>query len=690
MTEYKCPKCGMMYDNPGKCDMCDVELKKVKGKEQEHPGKKYDHKDHHKMMMKDFRKRFFISLILTVPILLLSPLIQGFFGFEFGFPGDIYLLFVLSAAAFFYGGWPFLTGIVSELKEKQPGMMTLIALAITVAFAYSSAVVFGLKGKLFFWELVTLIDVMLLGHWLEMRSVIGASKALEKLSELLPDKAHLIKDGDTEDVDVSELKKGDKILIKPGEKVPADGIIVKGKGSVDESMLTGESKPVKKKKGDKLIGGSVNKDSSFEIKIKETGKDTYLSKVIRLVDEAQKSKSKTQKLADKAAMWLTVISITVGVSTLIVWLFFEDLAFAIERMATVMVITCPHALGLAIPLVVAVSTSLSAKNGLLIRNRTAFEQSRKIDTIVFDKTGTLTEGKFGVKEIIPAGDKYKKKEIIRLAASLEKESEHPIAEGIVDRAKKMKAKTSDVEGFSNIKGEGVKGKVYGKNIKVVSPSHLKKNNIDIPENLKDKKTGTIVYVLLDKKVIGSIVLGDSIRKESNDAIRKLQEEGMECMMLTGDNKETAKEVSEELGLDGYFAEILPDEKQKKIKKLQKEGKFVAMTGDGVNDAPALAQADVGIAIGSGTDVAAETADIVLVESNPQDITSLILFGKATYNKMLQNIFWATGYNVIVIPLAAGVLYFKGILISPALGAALMSLSTIIVAVNAKLLRVKRP
>jgi len=674
----------MEYNKPGKCKMCGVRLVKAKGPKKTN----HDHKEHHKMMMKDFRKRFFVSLVFTVPILILSPLIQQFFGFEFSFFGDNYILFTLSAIVFFYGGWPFLKGIFKELKDKQPGMMTLIALAITVAFVYSSAVVFGLKGKLFFWELVTLIDVMLLGHWLEMRSVIGASKALEKLSELLPDKAHLMKDGKTEDVEVNKLKKGDKILIKPGEKIPADGVIVKGKGSVDESMLTGESKPVKKKKGDKLVGGSVNGDSSFELKIKETGKDTYLSKVIKLVDEAQKSKSKTQKLADRAAMWLTIISITIGIGTLTTWLFFEDIAFAIERMATVMVITCPHALGLAIPLVVAVSTSLSAKNGLLIRNRTAFEQSRKIDTIVFDKTGTLTEGNFGVNEIISAKKKYKKKDVIQFAASLEEKSEHPIAKGILEKAKKMKVKTLKVKNFKNIKGEGIRGKVKKKNIKVVSPGYLKKKKINIPKKLKNKKIGTQVYVLSNKKVIGSIILGDRIRKESKKAIKKLQKENIKCMMLTGDNEKTAKEVSDRLGLDGYFAEILPDEKQKKIKELQKKRKFVAMTGDGVNDAPALAQADVGIAVGSGTDVAAETADIILVESNPQDITSLILFGKATYKKMVQNLFWATGYNIIAIPLAAGVLYSYGILISPALGAALMSLSTIIVAINAKFLSIK--
>ncbi|MBD3360680.1 cadmium-translocating P-type ATPase, partial [Candidatus Peregrinibacteria bacterium] len=528
----------------------------------------------------------------------------------------------------------------------------------------------------------------LLGHWLEMRSVIRASKALEKLSELIPDKAHLIKNGKTEKIDVDELKEGDKILIKPGEKIPADGKIEKGEGHVDESMLTGESKPVKKKKGDELVGGSVNGDSSFELKVNKIGKDTYLSKVIDLVKRAQESKSKTQRLADKAAMWLTVIAISAGIITLVVWIFYEDIAFAIERMATVMVITCPHALGLAIPLVVAVSTSLSAKNGLLVRNRTAFENSRKIDIVVFDKTGTLTEGKFGVTEVKIIADKFDIKDLIRFAASVEKESEHPIARAIVNRAKEMELELSGVESFEAMKGEGVKGKVGKKDIKVVSFGYLKKNEIKIPDDSEEETAVTTSFVLVDDELIGSIELSDKIRKESKNAIEKLKKENIECWMVTGDKEGVAKKVSEELGLDGYFAEVLPDEKQDKIKELQNKKKFVAMTGDGVNDAPALAQADVGIAVGSGTDVAAETADIILVESNPEDVASLILFGKATYKKMIQNLVWATGYNVVAIPLAAGVLYFKGILISPAVGAGLMSISTLIVAVNAKFLKVK--
>ena len=687
----------MEFDQPGKCSMCNVTLEEVsEEKSCEHCGHKeikhghHNHTEHHKHMVKDFKKRFFVSLIITVPILILSPLIQNFLNFSLTFSGDKYLMFVLSSFIFFYGGWPFLKGLYDELSRKQPGMMTLIALAITVAYVYSAAVVFGLKGKYFFWELATLIDIMLLGHWIEMKSVLGASRALEKLAQLLPDTAHLVKGEDISDVKISELNKEDIILIKAGEKIPADAVITEGETHLDESMLTGESKPVKKEKGDKIIGGSINGDSVIKARVEGTGEDSYLNKVVNMVKQAQNAKSKTQRLADRAAMWLTVIAISVGLITLVVWLFkAPDVAFAIERMATVMVITCPHALGLAIPLVGAVSTSLSAKNGLLIRNRTAFENSRKITTLVFDKTGTLTEGKFGVSSVKIFNSEYGKKDIIKIAATLEINSEHSIAKGILDKAKELGLDTGKSEDFEVIKGEGVKGKVEGKEIKLVSKSYLDKNNIEIPEEAAQKIGGTLVFVLIDGELKGLIVLSDKIREDSYGTIKKLKKEGIKCWMLTGDNKEVAKEVADELQLDGFFAEVLPDEKQDKIKELQSKGEVVAMTGDGINDAPALAQADVGIAIGSGTDVAAETADIILVNSNPKDVMALILFGKATYRKMIQNLFWATGYNVIAIPLAAGVLYKAGVIISPAVGAVLMSLSTVIVAVNASFLRVRK-
>ncbi|MGM5488634.1 MAG: copper-translocating P-type ATPase [Nanobdellota archaeon] len=640
---------------------------------------------HHEHIVEDFKKRFITSVVITVPILILSPLIQQFLGFSLTFALDSHILWALSTLIFFYGGWPFLTGIFDELRQRQPGMMTLIAVAIIVAYAYSSAVVFGLEGKFFFWELATLIDVMLLGHWFEMKSVMGASKAMEKLAQLLPDTAHLKNGNDITDVTISELKRDDIILIKAGEKVPADGLIVKGKSYVDESMLTGESKPVEKNPGGKAIAGSVNGDGTLEVRIEKIGKDSYLNQVIELVRNAQASKSKTQRLADRAAKWLTLIAITVGIATFVFWSFVgPDIAFAIERMATVMVITCPHALGLAIPLVSAVSTTLSAKNGLLIRNRTAFENSRKISTVVFDKTGTLTHGKFGVRDIKIVDNTYNEKNILEIASALERNSDHPIAKGIVERAKEQNAKSLSADNVETMKGEGVKGVVSKKNVKLVSQKYVNRK-IKIPDI---KETGTFVYVLIEDKCAGVIILADTIREESSGAVKKLQESGIKCWMLTGDNKKTAGEVSKELDLDGYFAEVLPDQKQAKIKELQSKGEFVAMTGDGINDAPALAQADVGIAIGSGTDVAAESADIILVNSNPNDVSRLILFGKATHKKMIQNLFWATGYNVVAIPLAAGVLYGYGILISPAIGAALMSLSTIIVAINAQFLRVK--
>ena len=648
--------------------------------------------NNHEKMVEDFKKRFYISLIVMVPILLLSPMIQSFLNIEISFTGSNYIIFILSTFIFFYGGWPFLKGLYDELSDKQPGMMTLIALAISVAYVYSSAVVFGLEGRFFFWELATLIVIMLLGHWIEMRSVMSASSALEELARLMPDTAHLIKENDEiEDVKIKDLKVGDKILIRPGEKIPADGEIIEGTSYVDESMLTGESEPVERKVGDEIIGGSINGDSSLKIEIKKSGDDSYLSQVIDLVTEAQEAKSKTQGIADKAAFYLTVIAISVGIITLTAWLIAgRDLAFAIERMATVMVITCPHALGLAIPLVVAVSTTISAQNGLLIRNRTAFENARKITTVVFDKTGTLTEGKFGVNEVQVLSDEYSEKEIIKYAASLEQNSEHPIARGIEKKAEELDIELLEVEDFENVKGQGVVGKINGVEYKVVSPGYLEENDIKIPDEFEQKSGPyTITFVLKKETVIGAVILSDKIRESSKQTIKKLQNKGIKVWMLTGDNEQTAKHVSDELGLDGYIAEVLPHEKQEKIKEFKKDKEFIAMTGDGVNDAPALANADIGIAIGSGTDVAAETADIILVESDPADVLNLIEFGKATFRKIIQNLFWATGYNAVAIPLAAGVLAGYGIMISPAVGAVLMSLSTVIVAVNAKLLKMNK-
>lgn len=646
-----------------------------------------DHQDHHAHMIEDFRKRFWVSLILTIPVLLLSPMIQGWLGVDWGFTGDKFVLFGLSSLIFLYGGWPFLKGMKDELKEKAPGMMTLIAIAIVVAYGYSTAVVFGLEGKTFFWELATLIDVMLVGHWIEMRSVMGASRALEKLAELMPDEAHLVHDDHVMEVPVSDLKNGDIILIKPGEKIPADGTIIEGESSLNESMLTGESKPVSKSKGDQVIGGSVNGKGSLKVEVMGTGEEAYLSKVIQMVTEAQGKKSKTQKLADKAAFWLTIISLTAGFSTLAVWLLLgKDFAFALERMVTVMVISCPHALGLAIPLVTAISTALSAQNGLLIRNRTAFENARNIDTIVFDKTGTLTTGQFGVNRIISLKEDLSGVDVLRLAGALETHSEHPIAEGIMARIKEENTDIPEAQDFQSITGKGVEAIVEGKEVKVVSPGYLKEKGMPIPGEAANDGSETIVFVMVENELAGFISLADQIRPESTSAIQTLHKNGIKTVMLTGDNSAVAQKVSQELKMDDFFAEVLPDQKLDKVKEIQQKGAFVAMTGDGVNDAPALAQADIGIAIGSGTDVAAETADIILVNSNPRDISNLILFGKATYKKMVQNLIWATAYNLVAIPVAAGVFSAWGIMISPAFGAALMSLSTVIVAVNAQLLK----
>jgi Cu2+-exporting ATPase len=645
--------------------------------------------DHHKMMIEDFKKRFWITLILTIPILVFSPMIQGLLGYEWLLPGNAYILFGLSTIVYFYGGWPFLKGLKEELQQGAPGMMTLISMAISVAYFYSSATVFGLAGEDFFWELATLIDIMLLGHWLEMKSVLGASKALQLLVSMMPSEAHRVKGDSVEDVKLEDLKKDDIILIKPGEKVPADGVIVEGESYLNEAMLTGESKPVKKGLENKVIGGSLNGNGSLKVKVEHTGKDSYLNKVITLVQEAQKSKSKMQNLSDRAAKWLTYIALAIGFGTLATWLFLGfPFVYALERMVTVMVIACPHALGLAIPLVVAISTAVSAQNGLLIRNRTAFEESRKISVLLFDKTGTLTKGDFGVTRIESVDKNYDPREVLRFASALEQSSEHPIAVGIIKKVKEDNVTIPKLENFNAITGKGVEANVDGKKVKVVSPGYLRDEKIAIPEDAYRDAAETVVFVLIDRTLVGYIALADEIRPESAEAIKVFKKNNIKVLMATGDNEKTAKAVSDKLGLDGYYSEVLPHQKVEIVKELQAKGEFVAMTGDGVNDAPALAQANVGIAVGSGTDVAAETADIILVNSNPHDIASLILFGKATYNKMIQNLIWATGYNVIAIPLAAGVLYSSGFVLGPAVGAVFMSLSTIIVAINAQLLKKK--
>jgi P-type Cu2+ transporter len=650
-------------------------------------GDDHDHSGHHEHMVKDFKRRFFVSMALTVPLVIMSPMLRSLIGLgdEVFFSGHMLVMLALATAIFFYGGWPFLKGFVDEVKDGAPGMMTLIALAITVAYVYSGLVALGIQGKVFFWELASLIDIMLLGHWIEMRSVMAASGAMEELAKLVPGKAHRLKeDGSTEDVSVSELQQGDRVLVKPGEKIPADGTIIDGRSSLNEAMLTGESKPVEKGEGDKVIGGAVNGEGSLTLEVQKVGKDSFLNQVMTMVEKAQQSKSKAQGLADRAAAWLTFIALGSGALTMAAWLLLStrEFSFALERTVTVMIITCPHALGLAIPLVVAVTTALAANRGVLIRNRTPFEQARNIDAVLFDKTGTLTKGVFEVSDTVGFGD-MSNEEILKRAAGVESHSEHPIAQAIADSVEDP-YKASD---FQSITGRGARAKVEGKTVMVVSRRYLDEEKIDYDHDkvknlLNEGKT--VVFVLEEGAPLGAIALDDTVREQSKEAISRLKDMGIMIMMITGDNEKVAARITEQLGIDEYFAEVLPEEKADKVAEVQKRGLIVAMTGDGVNDAPALAQADVGIAIGAGTDVAVETADIVLVKSNPMDVVTIIDLSRVARRKTIQNLVWATGYNVFAIPLAAGVLFFMGVILSPAAGAVLMSLSTVIVAINAKM------
>ena len=649
------------------------------------------HHDHHAMMVEDFKRRFFFSLFLMVPILALSPMIQMFLDVDWRFTGDSYLLFALSTVLFFYGGKPFLTGAKDEFKKRSPAMMMLIAFAITVAYIYSSLTVFVLDGNDFFWELATLIVIMLLGHWIEMKSVMGASKALEELVKLMPETAHrILPDGMTEDVPVKKLREGDEVLVKPGENIPIDGLVFDGESAVNESMVTGESVPVDKGKEDEVIGGSINGEGILKFRVNRVGDATFLSQVIKLVREAQESKSNTQRLADTAAKWLFYIAVTAGILTFAIWMILgATLDFAIERTVTVIIISCPHALGLATPLVTAVSTNIAAKRGLLIRDRAAFENARRINSLVFDKTGTLTEGEFGVTDIQEVGTS--KDDLLTLAYSVELNSEHPIARGIVKEGKKRELKALEVRDYQNLTGKGLRATVEGREIVVVSPGYMRAENIGFDDAHFEKlaqEGKTVVFVLEKGRLLGYIALTDIIRESAIEAVRVLKTMGVESIMLTGDNNRAATYVGKKIGIEKIFAEVLPQEKATKIDSLLKEGRIVGMTGDGVNDAPSLAKADLGIAIGAGTDVAIETADVILVRSDPLDVVNILKLSRATYRKMIQNLAWATGYNLIAMPLAAGVLYNQGILISPALGAVLMSLSTIIVAVNARLLRIE--
>jgi Cu2+-exporting ATPase len=659
-------------------DHCHENTKKEKGDKHDHGG-----------MMQDFRRRFWISLILSIPVLALSTTLQGWLGFSFTIPAGSWIAFGLAVIIYVYGGWPFLLGAKKELKNKQPGMMTLVALGITAAFGYSLAVQLGLQGEALLWELVTLVDVMLVGHWIEMRATMGASNALRELSKLLPGDAHRIgEDGSVETVDISDLKIGDVVLVRPGEKVPVDGEVVKGETDIDLSAVTGESKLATRGMGDDVIAGSVNGSGSIRVEIEKVGDDTYLSQVMNLVAEAQAQKSQTQKFADKAAASLAYVAVAAGLLTLAGWTLFsgQPISYALQRTIAVIVIACPHALGLAIPLVSSISTSLAAKSGLLIRNRTAFERAGDISAIIFDKTGTLTKGEFVIDDFCLLSDEESKDEVLKLAASLENNSEHPLGKAIATTSKDY----FSIDDFRALPGRGVEGLVDGRMIRVVSPGFLDENDIPIPEEERIYQANTdgktVVYVLDDDRLLAAIILDDVVRETAIQAIKSIKQKGIVPIMLTGDSESVASRVAAELGIVEVCAEVLPDEKSDIVKKTQDKYGLVAMVGDGVNDAPALATADLGLAIGSGTDVAAETADIILVNDDPGDVLRTIELGRKTYRKMVQNLWWAAGYNIVALPLAAGVLVWAGVVLSPAVGAALMAVSTVVVAINATLLR----
>jgi Cu2+-exporting ATPase len=641
--------------------------------------------------MQEFKKKFWVSLILTIPILLLSEMIQMWLNLTWiKIPFQKEVLFFLSIIVYLYGGWPFLKGLFQEVKAKQPGMMTLIGTAISVAFFYSAATVFFIIGKDFFWELATLIDVMLLGHWIEAKSVLGASMALEELVKIMPTTAHLTENGKIVDIPVLQLKTGNMVLVRPGEKIPSDGVVIEGESFVNEALLTGESKPVHKELESKVIGGAINGEGALKVRVEKTGEETYLAQVIKLVRQAQESKSRTQDLANRAAALLFYVALGVGIITYLAWFLFGNSDVALERTVTVLVIACPHALGLAIPLVVALSTSITAKSGILIRDRRAFEMIKDVKAVVFDKTGTLTVGKFGVSDVVSL---IPENELVKLTASVELNSEHIIAKAVVEYAKERGIEIPKTDQFRAIPGSGAYGKVGKKAVYVGSPNLLNNMKINVNnQRIKElqEQGKTVVFTIADKKLVGAFALSDSIRKESYEAVKKLKARGLKVYMLTGDSEEVARWVAKELSIDEYFAQVLPDKKAEKIKLLKEKGYRVAMIGDGINDAPALVTADVGVAIGAGTDVAIESANIILVKNDPRDVPKVIDLSQKTYSKMVQNLWWAAGYNIIAIPLAAGVLSSFNVTLSPAIGALIMSLSTVIVAFNTQTLRKYEP
>ena len=636
-----------------------------------------------------FKRRFFICLILTLPVLYFSTQLQNWLGYQaITFPGSNWVNPILGIIIYFYGGWVFLRGAWRELHSKV-GMMTLIALAITVAFVYSLAVSLGLQGKPFYWELVTLVDIMLLGHWVEMASVKGASQALESLKELVPANAHLWRNGRVEDILITEVKADDTILIRPGEQIPNDGEVIEGSTEVDEAFLTGESRPIQKQVGDEVVAGSVNSAGSIKVRVTRTGDETTLSQIMRLVEEAQNSRSNYQALADRIAYWLTIIAIAVGTLTFVVWLSISDLVFAINRAVTVLVITCPHALGLAIPLVIANSTALAAKNGILVRNRDALERAKDIKTMAFDKTGTLTEGHFGVQKIYVDG--MDESEALAIAAALETSSEHPLGKAIVEAAEYEQLSLPQMTDFETVTGRGVKGRVNGQVYQVGRAEWIEEQQLYLPNslqkglNIADERGESAVVLLDESQAVAVISMADKVRERARETINKLNREGIQPVMITGDAEAVARTVAQDLGIDRYYARVLPEDKVNIIKQL-KQKQPTAFVGDGINDAAALLEANMGLAIGAGTNVAIESADLVLIEDDPLDAVKALNLARKTYSKMIQNLFWATGYNIVAIPLAAGVLSAWGFVLSPAIGALLMSLSTVIVAINAVLSR----
>ena len=667
------------------CPECGMNLVPTKAKEGH-----ADHDKHAGHKTESFLTKFWIALALTIPIFFYSEMAQMIFGINAPrFAGSSYLFLALGSIVFFYCGWIFLASAYRELKARLPGMMTLISIAIIAAYAFSVyAVLSGMEHDLLF-ELSSLITIMLLGHWIEMRSVRGAQGALKELAKLLPDMTEVVRGNTTQVIPISELKEGDVVLVKPGSKVPADGVIIEGRSELNESVITGESKPVGKKENDEVIAGSINGDGTLRVQVSKIGESTFLAGVMRLVADAQASKSRLQILSDQAAYYLTIIAVAAGILTFSAWIFAQaGVVFATERLVAVLVIACPHALGLAVPLVASISTTMAARNGLLIRQRLALEAARKVNIVLFDKTGTLTKGEFGVDTIV--ANSTTEEEVLRTAASVNSHSEHSLAKAMVAEAKKRNIALTEVKNFERIPSGGAKGELDGTEVRVGNDRLLA--NMQVPVEFKSRTDSlsrqgkTVIYVIAGKTLIGGIALADVIREESREAIKALKDAGIKSAMITGDSEDVAKWVAGELGLDEYFAKVLPHEKSEKVKLLQSNGNKVAMVGDGVNDAPALTQADLGIAVGAGTNVAIESAGIILMRSDPRDIPKIIRLSKLTYKKMIENLFWATGYNVIAIPLAAGVLAGYGILLQPWLAAVFMSVSTVIVAFNAMLLR----